>query len=268
MDSIVKDINNAKLGVTAIYDATADRFFLQTDQTGTANTVTITDNSTLSDGSRFNFITGSNSKLKLNYLDSSGNKQDVLDGTYSGQNAIVDFGAATGIEQGSNQFTLNGISFDLKKTGGPFTVEVKTNVTGIYEKIEKFVNQYNDLIGKLGSKLGEKAYRDYLPLTQEQRESMTEKQIEQWEEKAKSGLLRNDLVLDRLQQSMRSGMYQEVSGVTGIYDQLTQIGIVTEGYSKGSRGGTLSINKTQLTAAIEKDVDSVLELLFKENIKK
>ncbi|MFZ5754636.1 MAG: flagellar filament capping protein FliD [Bacillota bacterium] len=265
INDIVNEINNANLGITASYDSTIDRFFLQVNKTGAENTITITDNSTLSDGStRFDFITGNTSLLKMKYIDNNGVSQTVLNGTYAGTNAVIDLGAATGIVQSSNQFTINGLGFNLKKVGGPITVDVATNVTSVYEKIEKFVEKYNELMDKIGTELAEERYRDYLPLTKEQKEAMSEKEIELWEEKAKSGLLKNDQIMERTLQSIRSGMYQEVSGVTGIYDQLTEIGITTEGYTSGSRGGKLVIDKDKLTKAIEDNVDSVLELLFKE----
>lgn len=266
MSEIVSEINAAKIGVTAIYDSEADRFFLQTDKTGAGNSVTISDASTTSEGNPLQFITGADSVLKLNYLDENGAGQVVEDGvTYAGRNAVFNFGAAVGIEMSSNQFTMNGINFDLKKTGGPVTVEVKINTEEVYAKIEKFVEKYNELIDRLNSLLSEKVYRDYQPLTQEQKDAMTEDQIEKWETMAKSGLIKNDMVVEKTLQTIRSGMYQAVSGVSGSFDHLTDLGITTEGYTSGSMGGKLTIvNKNKLVNAIEEDVDGVLELFFKE----
>ena len=92
---------------------------------------------------------------------------------------------------------------------------------------------------------------------------MTEKQIEKWESKAKSGLLKSDRLLEKMLQTMRMGMYQEVEGVEGSFSQLTQLGITTEGYVAGSRGGKLVVDTAKLTEAVLTDVDGVLELFFK-----
>jgi len=258
---VVDEINQADIGVKAIYDYTLDRFFLQTTQTGTGSTIALTDNSTLAGGGTF--ITGSENKLNLQYLDAGGVSQDVLDSiTYAGEDALFDFGAATGITQGTNTFSINNMQISLKETGTT-TLKVDTNVSGILEKVTAFVEQYNGLVDKLNGELSAKRYNDYKPLTDEQREDMSDKQIEQWEEKAKSGLLKNDLLLESTMRSMRSGLYEAVAGVTGKYDHLTDIGISTESYASGSRGGKLVIDSAKLTQAIEKDADSVVELFLK-----
>lgn len=261
LSDIVNDINSANLGVTAVYDSEIDRFFLQTDNTGSENWMKITDTSTFAGGGTF--ITGDTSKLQLKY-DNGGSSVSLANGQqYSGVDAQIDFGEAKDIVMSSNQFTINGISFNLKSTGS-FTVQVATDVDAVYDKIKTFVEKYNEIVEKVSTKLTEKRYRDYLPLTEEQKEELSEKEIELWEEKAKSGLLRNDSILSRTMYSIRSGMYEQVSGVTGSYDQLTEIGITTESYISGSTGGKLVIDETKLKEAIQNDVDSVLELLFKE----
>ncbi|HHV71073.1 MAG TPA: flagellar filament capping protein FliD, partial [Clostridia bacterium] len=226
-----------------------NRFFLQTTETGENNGFIVTEGE-----GTVNFLTGEGNKLKLN-LESGAVNQ--------GSNAKLNFAGAENIEMSSNNFTINGINFSLKKEG-TITVNVSTDVNGVYEKIKAFVDKYNELIDKIGGELNKKRYRDYLPLTDEQKEAMSEKEVELWEERAKSGLLRNDLILTSTLQSVRLGMYESVSGVEGIYDHLTKIGITTEGYSSSSVGGKLVIDKERLLSAIEKDVDSVLELFFKE----
>lgn len=258
---IVNEINQADIGVKAVYDYNLDRFFLQTIQTGANSTISITDNSTLTSGGKF--ITGSENKLKLQYVDAEGVSQDLLDNTtYAGEDALIDFGAAKGITQSTNTVLVNNLTITLKETGTT-TIKVDTNVSGIYEKVTAFVEQYNEMIDKLNAELSAKRYSDYKPLTDEQREEMSEKQIEMWEEKAKSGLLKDDMLLEKMLRSMREGLYEAVAGVTGKYNHLTNIGISTEGYASGSRGGKLVIDSVKLTQAIEKDADSVMELLFK-----
>ncbi|MDD2432470.1 MAG: flagellar filament capping protein FliD [Clostridia bacterium] len=258
---IVNEINQANIGVNAVYDYFLDRVFLQTTNTGSENTMMISDNSTLAEGGKF--ITGSESKLKLQYLDGEGVSQVVADSTtYAGEDALFNFGAATGITRSTNTFTVNDVQITLQETGAT-SLNVATNVQGVYDKISAFVEQYNEMVDKINVELGAKRYADYKPLSDKQREEMTEKQIEKWEEKAKSGLLKNDRILESTLRTMRLGLYEEVEGVEGIYSRLTQIGISTESYTVGSRGGKLVIDSTKLTQAIAQDADSVVELLFK-----
>lgn len=260
---IVDDINSSNLGVTVSYDSAIDRFFLQTDNTGSSSTIKISDTSILTGGNKFMTGVGSVLQLKCDENRDGLFNEDFTDGMiYSGVDAQLDFGAATNIIQSSNKFSINGINFELKKTGS-FTVQVGTDINGVYEKIESFVESYNSLVDEVYGELRAERYRDYLPLTDDQKEAMTEKEIELWEEKAKSGLLRNDSILEGTMSSVRGGLYDDVIGVSGIFSQLTEIGISTEAYTSGSLG-KLVIDETKLKEAIQNDVDSVLELMFKE----
>ena len=289
LKDIADQINKADIGVTASYDASIDRFFLQTDQTGAGNTVSFTDESAMhdadgnlildSEGKPLTFL----SKLKLQCyrdekfdIDGDGTVDNVLRRTtdlesveintgkpYSGVDAILDFGAAQNITQSSNQFTINNIDFDLKSVGST-TIKVDADEDAIVKKITEFKDQYNELIDKMDELLGEERYKDYLPLTDEQKADMSDKEVELWEEKAKSGLLRNDSLVSKVMRSARSGLYEKVEGIEGSFDQLTEIGISTERYTSGSMGGRLEIDETKLREAIREDLDSVTELLFKQ----
>lgn len=264
LSDIAKQINNADIGTTAIYDESIDRFFLQTDETGTNHTIQIMDNSTLHD-TNGTILTGQNfiDKLKLQYNNNGTMTNVQLSTEYAGQDAKIDFGAAKDIIRSSNQFTINNIDFDLKSTGTT-TVTVSTDEDAVIDKITEFADQYNDLVEEVDKQLSEKHYRDYPPLTDTQRDEMEEKEIELWEEKAKSGLLRNDSIIGRTMQRIRTGLYENVQGIEGSFDHLTQIGITTEKYDTGSAGGKLVINENKLREALREDVDGVMELLFKK----
>lgn len=248
LQDIVKDINAANIGVTAIYDESIDRFFLQTDETGAEHTIKIEDES--------GFIS------RLNLQDEQGTVT-VNGEIRAGTDALIDFGAAKNISQSSNQFSINNINFDIKTTGET-TVKVGVDEDGMIGKINEFVEKYNELIDDIEIKVGEKRYRDYSPLTTEQRKELSDKEIELWEEKAKSGLLRNDAIINGTMQNIRSGLYEKVQGVVGSMNHLTNIGIETESYSSGSMGGRLKVNEDKLRTALQDDVDGVVELLFKE----
>lgn len=263
INDVVKTINNAKvevgegdnkkevsLGVRAVYDANIDRFFFQTEDTGKEAELSIKADD---EGSK-KFING----LKLNY---DGNAY-VIGEKYNGQNAIINFDGAKGIEIGSNQFTINGMDFNIKSKGS-FTTTVDTDIDAFYEKIEKFVEEYNKLVEKSNLLLTQKKNRSYQPLTADQKKEMDKKDIELWEEKAKSGVLRSDELISRTMRNSRTWMYENIEGVEGSFKHLTEIGISTEKFSQGSLGGKLSIDEIKLKEAIRKDADGVLELLFK-----
>ena len=265
MNDVVKAINSTEnIGVRASYDANIGRFFLQTTETGKDAKIQITE----ADEAGKNFIEGLN--LKVSYYDDT-KKEKVtaekfdLTKSYKGSNAIINFNGADNIESSSNRITINGITMDLKDTGD-FNVNVSTDVDGIYEKIEKFINDYNELVDKTNKLLGEKQYRDYKPLTAEQKKAMEKEDIKLWEEKAKSGLLKSDDIIYRTMLNTRQSIYEEFKtddGFSGAFKLITEIGISTEQYSRGSAGGKLVIDEKKLKDAIAKNPEEVMELLFK-----
>ena len=267
MLEMVRDINNADLGVTAIYDSAADRFFLQTNSTGEASTVKITDQSTIAANGeeKGGFITGANSMLKLQTSNMLGDFTELLDGLYTGVDASIDFGAATNITFATNDFTLNNINFSLKETTATsFKVTVGADIDSAFDKIKEFVDNYNKIVDEIDKLTGQRRNNAYLPPTDEEKEQLSEKQLEQWEERAKTGLLSKDSTLLKIASDARSGFYQNVEGVTGPFFNITQIGITTESYSSGSSGGRLQIDELKLKEALQQDIDGVMELLFKE----
>ncbi|WP_352404643.1 flagellar filament capping protein FliD [Sporanaerobacter acetigenes] len=261
LNDVVKTINSAKvkdgekevsLGLKANYDANIDRFFLQTEDTGVGSKLKI---SADVDSYGKAFIDALN-------LNVNGAKYNIGD-EKTGKSAVVNFDGAENIIMDSNQFTINGIDFNLKSIGA-FTTTIGTDIDAFYDKIKQFVDDYNELVEKTSKLLTDKRYGDYKPLTADQKKAMEKEDIELWEEKAKSGLLRSDDLLSRTMQNSRTWMYNEVKDVEGSFNRLFQIGIDTEKYSRGVIGGKLVIDEVKLKDAIRKDPNGVLELFFKE----
>ena len=59
----------------------------------------------------------------------------------------------------------------------------------------------------------EKRNKDFAPLLDEQKTDMKDKQIELWEEKAKSGLLQSDRIISSALDKLRTTLYSKVSDV-------------------------------------------------------
>lgn len=237
----VEDGKEVSLGITAFYDEKNGRLFMQTMETGSGQDIVI--NEFIKDGASID-----------------GN---IFGGQIKpGQDAEIIYNGIT-LKYSNNNFTLNGINIEAKAIGKT-TIKVETNVQGIMEKIEKLVNDYNELIDKASSILGEKRYASYHPLSMEEKKEMHEDDVKLWEEKARSGLLSNDETINRTLQSMRRYLYENVEGVEGSFKHITDIGITTERYARGTTGGKLQIDKDKLMDAILKDPEGVMELLFKE----
>ncbi|WP_144509559.1 flagellar hook-associated protein 2 [Bacillus sp. FJAT-22090] len=158
----------------------------------------------------------------------------------------------------SNTFQINGFEVTLKKASNTdITFSSAPNTDKILESVTKFVDEYNKLIENLNSEIRETKYRDFQPLSTEQKADMKEKEIELWEEKARSGTLRNDSVISSALSQLRSALNSSVNGVSGA-DRLSEIGITTS--KNYLENGKLVIDETKLREAISKDPNQVYQL--------
>ncbi|WP_269078950.1 flagellar filament capping protein FliD [Planococcus halocryophilus] len=82
--------------------------------------------------------------------------------------------------------------------------------------------------------------------------------MELWEEKARSGLLRNDPIMKSALQDLRRAFMDKVSGLAdGNLNHLSQIGINTGSYTEG---GKLFIDDKKLTEALANKPEEVMAL--------
>lgn len=255
INTLVTEINNANLGITASYDSAANRFYLTTAGVGSDYGIKVVDDTDyfMSDA------TGAGTGTLELLLQNNGAR-------ISGQDAQYDFGDVNNISSKTNTFTVNGITLTLKAAGAG-TVTVSRDTDAIYNSIKSFIDQYNTTVDLINGELSEERYDDYLPLTDEEREQLSDKQEEDWEKKAKSGMLRNDSYLTGLMGKMRSAMAGVVSGITAVvmdgkkvtHNSLASIGITTGDYSEKGRL-YLKNDGADLKAAIEADPEGVMRL--------
>lgn len=141
-------------------------------------------------------------------------------------------------------------------TGETATANTTKDTNKIYEGLKSFVEAYNKLIGDLNSRIDEEAtFRDYAPLTSAQKKEMSESEIKLWEEKAKTGLLRNDTNISSFLGGMRSVLYTKPAGSDFA---LYQIGIDTSSDWKDK--GKLAIDESKLKSMIETNSQDIQEL--------
>ncbi|MEK4924334.1 flagellar filament capping protein FliD [Cytobacillus sp. FSL R5-0569] len=246
LTTVIDKVNKSSLGVNMFYDQHSDKVTIARTSTGDFNQS--------GDGKEISF-NGSPFLNNVLKLDSNNEK--------GGENAKFTLNGLE-TERTSNTFTVNGVSFTLKGTfdavngDSPVTISINNDTDKAVEKIKEFVEKYNELIDNIQGQLSEEKYRDYAPLTSEQREAMSEKDIELWEEKAKSGLLRSDQQLSSLLSNMRMNFYTPLEGATSEYNQLSAIGITTT--KNYLEGGKLEINEDKLKEALENDAEGVFNL--------
>jgi len=243
MKDIVGAINSvtAQTGIRASYDEAANKLYMYSTTTGT--------------------------NAKIEFSDPDGFVENVLNMDPSGavgQGAKVEINNSGVIESfDSNTFEIMGINFDIKQIGEA-TVTVKNDVDLAVNKIKAFVEAYNNVMEFMYGKINEKFYRDFQPLTDEQKAEMTEKEIAQWEEKAKSGLLKNDYTYSNILSSLRMATMDTVTGLSpdNKYTNLTSLGISTTNWMDQ---GKLTLDEDKLRAALEADPEMVEEFFKKSD---
>lgn len=253
----------SKMGVTASYDEKQGRFFVNSAESGAAYDFTLT-------------ADNADAVSKLGLDAASATKVDAAD-------AIVVYNGAT-FQQASNNFSLNGLNFTINDVttakdeqgnikDNPIRMTVTTDTDTIYNAVKSFVKEYNSLIKEMNTLYNADRAKDYEPLTSDEKENMSEKEIEEWEQKIKDSLLRRDDKLSSLTSSMRTTLnksveYTNTNGETKRYS-LASFGINT---GRWNEYGQLHINgdpddadykdyDDKLRAAIEEDPGALIQTL-------
>ncbi|MGB9792739.1 MAG: flagellar filament capping protein FliD, partial [Thermacetogeniaceae bacterium] len=174
----------------------------------------------------------------------------------------------------TNSYTVNGVTLNFKSANpnATVTVTVSNDIDSVVNTIKDFVNKYNETLAAINAELKEERYPDYLPLTDEQIQEgkLTDKQIDQWQEKARSGLLKGDPLLTSVVSSIRAAMASIVEGLTGqvtvtsggkpvsaVANSLSVIGITTGTWEEE---GKLYLDENRLREALQSNPDAVMEL--------
>ncbi|WP_026827546.1 flagellar filament capping protein FliD [Exiguobacterium artemiae] len=183
-----------------------------------------------------------------------------------GKNAKYTIGGQE-LEQRTNTFTQNGLTITLNGTATTATtLNTKLDTQANFDSIKKFVDKYNEMIDKMNKKVREEKYRDFQPLTDAQRKELSEDEVKKWEEKAISGVLKNDSFLRDGMNSFRSAISAKIdTGYSYTADSKTielnymsQIGITST--SDFRDGGKLKLDETKLKKMLEEQPEGVYKL--------
>lgn len=236
---------NDEIGVKASYIAETNQFSLTATETGSGRKIEL--------GGMAENIFGSKDET---------NNRDGQDAQI-----LVSYGngVETTVTSSTNSFDLEGLTVTVSGTFGfnsdgtvdrsqSVTFSAAADVDAVTERVKKFVEDYNALVKEINSQITTKPDSSYAPLTDAQKEEMDDKSIENWEKKAKQGLLFGDTTLRDLSSSIQ-GVLTDLMGSGVSYDDLEKIGItISDDYTDG---GTLSFDETKFKAAMTSDPDLV-----------
>lgn len=176
----------------------------------------------------------------------------------------------------TNNFSINGLTIEASAlTDGAVTITTNTDIDGIYKNIKDFFKEYNNIIKSMDEAYNATSAKGYEPLTSDEKEAMTDDEVEKWEKKIKDSLLRKDSTLGSASSSMKNLMAQAFE-INGKKYSLASFGIKTQDYfsagtnEKGvyhidgdSDDSVSSGNDDKLRAAIANDPDTVVEFFSK-----
>lgn len=137
----------------------------------------------------------------------------------------------------SNVFNINGLTIKATaKTadGETLSINTDTDTQGIYDKIKDFLTDYNSIINELTSLYNADSAKGYEPLTDDEKESMSDKEVEKWETKIKDSILRNDSTVGGVMNAMTTAMMNSYT-INGKSYSLSSFGIHTQGYLNAAK---------------------------------
>lgn len=246
MNDFVKQLKDE--GLNANFDESNQRLFISAKETGKDSDFEFVQPGAAGESSlQMNNVLSSLGLLQEKDAKAYVDKYNEANGT---NKTAADFGwgnTASKIDGANAKLILNGAEFEsqtntFKINGSTYTinhmpsdpnetisVNTATDYDGVYDVVKGILKEFNSLMKDMSTALNADSAKGYDPLTDEQKDAMSEKEVEEWEKKIKDSLLRNDENLSGVLQAL-----QEVTSggieVGGVKMSLADLGISTQDY--------------------------------------
>lgn len=268
VQEVLNTINQSGVGVKISYSSSSDKFSIVSNEKGASGKIE---------------MSGTIAKAFFGAGDFTGTDKKV---SVAGKDAVVAIKYAgddeeTMIYRNSNSFTVDGLNVTVKGAFGfedvknddgsvkldtngnaiqklkadseAVTIEASVDADKAVETVKNMIDAYNEIVALVNSELRAKPDKDYKSLlTSEQKKELSDKEIEEYETKAKQGLLFGDNDLRRFADDLRF----TISG--GNAFALSQIGISES--TEYSDNGKLVFDEQKFREALEKDPENIDKL--------
>jgi flagellar hook-associated protein 2 len=273
-DTTISDLMNKlkESGLNASFDEKNQRLFISAKNSGEANDFSIT----ASDGNSAKALSALGIMSSEEKAAAQSNYGVTLKGDVAnkveGQDARIKLNGAE-FKSSSNTFEINGLTItaNSKTTNGPVTLSTQTDTDGIYDMVKNFLKEYNEVIKEMDKLYNAESAKGYEPLTSEEKDAMSDSEVEEWEKKIKDSILRNDSNLSSVSTGIRGAMSDGVV-IDGKKMYLSDFGINTLGYFEAGQNeknvyhidgdpddGNTSGNADKLKSMIASDPDNVIK---------
>ena len=181
-------------------------------------------------------------KIRQPYVDRANYAKKVVEGKVNisasdgsskidGQDAIIYLNKAK-FTNSTNVFEINGLTLTAlseTKAGEDVTITTQDDTDGIYDMIKNFLKEYNSIINEMDKLYNADSASKLEPLTDDEKDALSDKEVEKYEKKIKDALLRRDSNLSSIRTAFTTTMSSGVT-VDGKKMYLSDFGIDTLGY--------------------------------------
>ncbi len=214
--------------------------------------------------------------LGLEKVTGGEHKEDTENGTgmavIAAADTQIEYNGAT-LTSDTTNITVAGLELNIiSKTAKDETINISVtnDSSGVYDTIKEFVSEYNALLKEMNTFYNAGSANDYDVLSDEEKDAMSESEVEKWEGKIKDSLLRRDSTLGAIVSSFKNKMMGTYTSSDGRRFALSSIGISTSKDYK--EGGLLHIlgdeddseyadKKNVLKSMLDEDPDAVVGVL-------
>ena len=253
ISDLVNAINSSDAGVKATYVESSGTFMFFDKETGEQSDIELSSEAEALFGDKAShFTAGKDAEMYV---------------SYGGSKPVA-------IKSHTNTFNVDGLKVTASGTFGDINVDGSGNVTydasasvsftatanadKAVERVKSFIEAYNKMVEEVNTHVTTRPAKGYDPLTEEQEDEMTEKEIEKWTNKAKEGILYNDNEIRDFAFELHGMMNDIVAG--GIsYSDLESIGITLS--SDHADGGQITFDEDKFRKAMESDSSKVEEIM-------
>ena len=211
-DTAVEETNAANATITAIKTADYAEFMELDEEALAAEIQALTDRAIEAQDILANTAVTEDGAIKITGSDA----KIILNG--------AEFTSST------NSFSVNGLTIEAQAvTESEISITTAVDTQGIYDKVKDFLTQYNSLINEITKLYNAESSSGYEPLTDEEKDAMSETEVEKWEAKIKDSILRRDTSLSSIMNGMVNAMSKSFE-IGGKKLSLSSFGISTLGF--------------------------------------
>ncbi len=234
-------------GLNANFDEANQRLFISAKDTGKANDFEFVQPSPVSSANRemnnmmnkLGLLTEKDAQAYVDYYNRVTGK-GVTAANFGWQTASKVDGANAKLvlngaefESQNNSFKINGSTYTINHVPSDpnekISVNTATDYDGVYDVVKGILKEFNSLVNEMSKLYNADSAKGYDPLTDEQKDAMSEKEVEEWEKKIKDSLLRNDENLSGVLQALQEATTGGIT-VNGKTMYLSDFGISTQDY--------------------------------------